>query len=81
MKISRTVISMAALLGALLIQPLPADDNISAFSKLDVDRDGFITETEALAHAELPDAFAEGDENNDGRLDMDEFAKLEITDE
>ena len=81
MKVSLHVIPMAALLAALLVNPVLADDNARAFSKLDVDGDGFITEYEALAHAELPDAFADGDENNDGQIDLDEFSKLEISDD
>ena len=81
MKVSLYVIPVAALLAALLVHPVLADDNARAFSKLDVDGDGFITEYEALAHAELPDAFADGDENNDGQIDLDEFSKLEISDD
>ena len=81
MKVSSRVISMAALLGVLFLNPLYADDNAEAFSKLDADGDGFITDREALVHSELPDVFEEADENGDGKLDMEEFAKLEITDE
>ena len=78
MKVSFTVISMAALLCALPVSPVFADDNSEMFKKLDVNGDGFITETEALAHPELPGAFEESDEDGDGRLDMAEFAELEI---
>lgn len=78
MKISRSVIAVATLLGALLSQPLFADGNARAFTKLDVDGDGFINETEALEHVELSEAFAESDENEDGRLDLSEFMKLEF---
>lgn len=81
MKVFFTVISMATLLCGLLIPAASADDNSETFKKLDVNGDGFITETEALAHAELPDSFADGDENGDGRLDMNEFAQLEIVDD
>jgi Ca2+-binding EF-hand superfamily protein len=81
MKIPFNAISMATLLGALLALPVSADDNTEAFKKLDVNGDGFITETEALAHAELPDVFGEADENGDNQLDLNEFAVLEITDE
>lgn len=78
MKTAFHVIPVAALLGALLIDPVAADDNARVFQKLDVDGDGYISEYEALAHEQLPDAFAEGDENSDGRIDMIEFLKLEI---
>jgi len=78
MKTAFNVISMAALLVALSMQPLTADDNTEAFRKLDVNGDGFISEYEALAHSQLPEAFTEGDENNDGQIDLLEFVKLEI---
>ena len=76
-----SVISAATLLASLLTQPVFGDDNAEAFSKLDINGDGFITEQEALAHAGLIEVFGDGDENSDGRLDMDEFSVLEITDE
>ena len=81
MKVSFRVISMAALLCALPFPPVFADDNAEMFKKLDVNGDGFISETEALAHPELPDSFADGDEDGDGRLDLAEFAVLEIADD
>lgn len=81
MKVSFSAVSMATLLGALYVLPLSADDNTEAFLKLDINNDGFITEYEALAHAQLPYVFEEGDENGDGRIDLLEFARLEITDE
>lgn len=81
MKVAFKAISMAALLGALFFNPLYADDNAEAFLKLDANGDGFITDREALVHSQLPDVFEEADENGDGKLDMEEFAKLEITDE
>jgi Ca2+-binding EF-hand superfamily protein len=81
MKAPFNVIPMATLLAALSIHPAFADDNAEAFRKLDVNGDGYISEYEALAHAELPDAFADGDENSDGLLDMAEFLILEISDD
>ena len=81
MKVCFSAVPMAALLGALLANPVFANDDAKAFKKLDINNDGFITDTEALAHEELPEVFEEADENGDGKLDMDEFAKLEITDE
>ena len=81
MKVLSNVIPMATLLAALSIHPAFADDNTQEFQKLDVNGDGFISEYEALAHSELPEAFAEGDENNDGLLDMAEFLILEFSDD
>ena len=81
MKVLISVISMATLLGALQIQPAYADGNSEAFRKLDVNNDGFISEYEALAHDALPDDFEEGDENSDGQIDLDEFLRLEISDD
>lgn len=81
MKVFVYVISMTTLLGALLVHPVSADGNTRAFNKLDVNGDGYISEYEALAHALLPDSFEEGDENSDGRIDLAEFVKLEISEE
>ncbi|MGD2172826.1 MAG: hypothetical protein PVI79_09810 [Gammaproteobacteria bacterium] len=81
MKVLTSAVSVAALLGALQIQPVCADDNRETFRKLDIDNDGFISEYEALAHDALPDDFEEGDENSDGLIDLDEFLKLEISDD
>jgi Ca2+-binding EF-hand superfamily protein len=78
MKVFSPVIPMAALVGALISAPAFADDNTEAFQKLDLDNDGYISEHEALAHSELPEAFEDADENSDGRLDLAEFNKLEI---
>jgi Ca2+-binding EF-hand superfamily protein len=81
MNVSFNVISMTALLGALLIHPVSADDNARIFNKLDANGDGYISEYEALEHDELVAAFSEGDQNGDGQLDMAEFAELEITED
>ena len=81
MKPSLNIISMAALFAALVIPPVLADDNAAAFKKLDADGDGFISEYEALSHDQVADAFTDADENNDGQLDMTEFAALEINDD
>ena len=78
MKFAFNVISMTALLAALLVSPLSAEDNTEAFKKLDTNGDGFISEYEALEHADLPEVFEESDENSDGQLDSIEFSKLEI---
>jgi len=66
---------------ALSMQSVSADAKAEMFSELDVNADGFISVEEAEAHDDLPEAFADGDMNDDGRLDQAEFAKLEITDE
>ncbi|MGB5202523.1 MAG: hypothetical protein WBN68_23090 [Sedimenticolaceae bacterium] len=81
MKITMSIVAAAAVLGTLIAQPVFADANVETFTKLDVDGNGFISMEEAEAHSELPDAFADGDDNDDGQLEMAEFAKLEISDE
>ena len=73
--------AIASLLTLVSGLSLAAVDSAEMFKKLDIDADGYITVEEAEAHADLPDAFADGDANEDGLLDMAEFAKLEITDE
>ncbi len=81
MKITMSIVAVVAVLGALMAQPVFADANVETFKQLDVDGNGFISIEEAEAHSELPDAFADGDDNDDGQLDMTEFGKLEISDE
>lgn len=81
MKKPMGVVAILTVLATLSMQAVSADDNAEIFSKLDTNADGFISMEEAEAHADLPDAFAEGDMNNDGQLDLPEFAKLEISDE
>lgn len=81
MKQSMGVVAIMTVLTALSMQSVRADANAEMFAKLDINADGYISMEEAEAHADLPDAFAEGDMNDDGRLDQAEFAKLEISDE
>lgn len=81
MKITMSIVAVVAVLCALMAQPVFADANVETFKQLDVDGNGFISIEEAEAHSELPDAFADGDDNDDGQLDMTEFGKLEISDE
>ena len=81
MKRSLGVAAIFALSTALSMQSVGAGDRAEIFTKLDANADGFISVQEAEAHDDLPDAFADGDMNDDGRLDSEEFAKLEIDDE
>ena len=46
----------------------------TTFETLDVDKDGAISQQEAEAMPELTEQFAKLDLNEDGKLDMDEFA-------
>jgi Ca2+-binding EF-hand superfamily protein len=81
MKISKSMVALAAVIGIAMAQPVTADDNAETFKKLDVDGDGFITKQEAEVNDDLVDSFDDGDNNDDGQLDMAEFAKLDVTDE
>jgi Ca2+-binding EF-hand superfamily protein len=81
MKISLGVVALLTVLTGLPMHVAQAEDNAEMFSRLDVNADGYISATEAEAHADLPDAFADGDMNDDGQLDLAEFRSLEISDE
>ncbi len=70
-----------ALLGATFLQTAHANANEDAFKKLDKDNNGFITKAEADASPNLAEAFDDGDENSDNKLDLAEFSALELTDE
>jgi len=52
-------------------QEIPA----MAFDKLDPGKRGFITRTETANLPGFESAFQQADENNDGRLSQDEFAR------
>ena len=48
------------------------------FAKLDADRDGYISRTEALKDPEVVRTFRRADANKDGRLDPGEFATSQM---
>lgn len=56
-------------------------DVAEMFKQLDTDQSGGISLSEAEAHPDLSDSFSDGDENEDGQLDMAEFSKMEVVDE
>jgi hypothetical protein len=78
MKTQMRVVAVVAVLGALLAQPVAADDKSDMFKKLDVDGNGLLSKEEAAENTDLFEAFDDGDENGDDQIDMAEFAKLEI---
>lgn len=47
-----------------------------SFEDLDRDKDGVVTQNEALRSQEVAKAFERLDQNGDGRLDLAEFAQL-----
>jgi Ca2+-binding EF-hand superfamily protein len=67
------------LLAALFTQTAAASPE--AFNKLDVDGDGFISMQEIEEDPDLAEVFEDGDDNEDGKLDMVEFEKLEAADD
>ena len=81
MKNRTGVAAAAALLIGLFTQVAFAGADAKVFQSLDQDGNGFLTFEEAEANDDLAGAFEEGDENQDGMIDMEEFQKLEIDDE
>ncbi len=81
MKMHIRVVTAVALLGAMLAPPVFADANTEAFKALDTNGDGVVSMQEAQANDNVADEFADGDANDDGVLDMEEFAKMEIGEE
>jgi hyperosmotically inducible protein len=68
----------AAIAAALLMLPrvgMAADT--PEFSRLDTNRDGFITLDEAAKIPDFSGAFREADDNHDGQLDSAEFLKAQ----
>lgn len=64
---------LAAALAAGSVQAQPSEK----FRSLDRNGDGFLTKDEASAIRGFDAAFAEADDNHDGRLNPDEFFKAE----
>jgi hypothetical protein len=79
--------SVAALLlaGCLASVPVLANEEgqtpAEAFKALDSDSDGFITLDEAAIENDLITSFEDGDDDEDGRLSLAEYSKMEIIDE
>jgi hyperosmotically inducible protein len=76
--------AIAAAVALAMSTPLYAGPDAStpdpvnpAFQKLDADHDGYISHDEAAKRRNFAQAFAEADDNRDGRLDRDEFVKAE----
>lgn len=54
----------------------PQSDTTVTFSKLDTDKDGKISASEATANQKVADQFVAADKNQDGYLDQSEFAAI-----
>jgi Ca2+-binding EF-hand superfamily protein len=82
MKRIAITLAVAALGSSLAVvaadEPKQADAG-AAFKQLDVDKDGFISKTEAERMKGLVAVFDAADENKDGKLDVAEFAKATAT--
>ncbi len=78
---SNVSLVLAALATLLMIQPIAAqiaakeDATSAAFIRLDRDKDGFISKTEAVEMQGLGAVFEDFDENRDNKLDKEEFEK------
>lgn len=86
---TRLIASSVLVLGALALSsvyaaepapgaqaaPAPAANDAGAlFLKLDTDKDGYVSRTEAAANKDVAKAFPKADANADGKLDPNEFA-------
>jgi hyperosmotically inducible protein len=69
----------AALIGAAAaVQAAETDERVSPeFTKLDTDRDGYVSREETRKIRGFDKAFNEADDNRDGKLDAAEFAKAQ----
>jgi hyperosmotically inducible protein len=72
------VLASAAAGASSLVNAADADRQPSKlFQQLDADRDGFVDRSEATYVRGFEQAFADADENKDGKLSADEFVKAE----
>ncbi|MGB5396666.1 MAG: EF-hand domain-containing protein [Gammaproteobacteria bacterium] len=81
MKTLNTLITTAAFCAALFAQTASANPSVELFKKLDKDGNGVLTPKEAEANTDIAENFEDGDDNNDGKLDMAEFQAMDVTDE
>ena len=57
---------------------LKPQDRPDAFHKLDVDGDGYISESEAAAHPDVAANFKKADLDHDGKLSLQEFETIAL---
>lgn len=84
MKTKFAAFAVATVIAFMSVSPVFAasdEDATAMFKELDTDGSGTISMDEAEAHPNLAGSFAEGDANEDGQLDMEEFQKMEVSDE
>lgn len=81
MKKTITAVAVVAALGLAMPMTLAADELKEIFKQLDTDADGFVSKQEAESDPDLLDSFDDGDNNEDGKLDMAEFEKMDVADE
>lgn len=74
-KRTATAIALICLLGAARAQSPQATDPPS-FDKLDSNRDGYISKSEAEARRGLPELIRYYDRDGDNRLDRQEFERM-----
>jgi hyperosmotically inducible protein len=75
-----TVVALAATVALCVAGPVAAGDaksENSKFNQLDKNRDGVLTRDEVRHIRDYSRAFADADENRDGKLDATEFVKAE----
>ena len=81
MKTQYTVLPAIALFAAMFTQTASANPAVELFKKLDADGDGFLIIKEVESKTDITENFEDGDANNDGKLDMNEFQAMDVTDE
>ena len=59
-------------------EELKPQDRPQAFQKLDVDGDGYISESEAAAHPDVAANFKKADVDHDGKLSLQEFETIAL---
>lgn len=71
----KTVCGLSAL---LIFAPVFADSDMSdTFKQLDVNGDGYISNSEASGDSELLGQWSSADQNSDGVIEMSEFSAFE----
>ena len=72
------VCMLASVHTAWAADELKPQDRPEAFHKLDVDGDGYISESEAAAHPDVAANFKKADLDHDGKLNLQEFETIAL---
>jgi Ca2+-binding EF-hand superfamily protein len=80
LKLHIALVASSLAIGGVALADEPSQqttaDAATTFTKLDADKDGKISPSEAAANPKIADKFVAADKNQDGYLDQSEFSAI-----